>query len=139
MIHLVYVSSAAGELSTEELVFLLKQSRERNSRQHITGMLLYAGGNFFQVLEGKQKDVEEIYAAIVKDPRNKGNIVLLKEKIEQRTFPDWSMGFKQLTNDNKAAINGYTAFLDRKMKPEEFANDSNEVLAMLYQFKKGNV
>ncbi len=139
MIHLVYVSSAAYELSTEELLGLLAQSRERNSRQHITGMLLYAGGNFFQVLEGEQKDVEEIYASIVKDNRNKGNIVLLKEKIERRTFPDWSMGFKQLTSDNKSAITGYTEFLDRNISPEEFASHSHEVLAMLYQFKKGNV
>ena len=47
------------------LLFLLEQSRTRNQKQHITGMLLYLNGTFIQVLEGAEKDVNEIYAAIV--------------------------------------------------------------------------
>lgn len=144
MIHLVYVSTATCKMSNEELLFLLKQSRNRNKRQNVTGMLLYAGGNFFQVLEGERKDVEEIYETIVKDVRNMGNVVLLKEAIENRTFPEWSMGFSHLTSSDKAAVEGYSEFLERKMEPEEFANKADtifgrKVLALLYQFKKGNV
>jgi hypothetical protein len=139
MIHLIYVSSATRGMSEEELLSLLEQSRSRNIRQNVTGMMLYAGGNFFQVLEGDEKDVEEIYEAIVSDERNKGNIVIVKENINARTFPDWSMGFKHLTSQNKAAINGYSEFLAREMEPEEFADKSNMVLDLLYQFKKGNV
>lgn len=139
MIHLVYVSSATREMSEEDLLYLLEQSRDRNKRQNVTGMLLYAGGNFFQVLEGDKKDVEEIYAAIVSDERNTGNIELIKENINERTFPDWSMGFKHLTSQNKASIEGYTEFLDRKMEPDEFANKSDKILGLLFQFKKGNV
>jgi len=82
-------------MSDEDLLLLLEQSRNRNKRQNVTGMLLYVSGNFFQVLEGDIKDVEEIYEAIVKDERNKGNIVILKENIKERTFPNWSMGFEQ--------------------------------------------
>ncbi|MCB1826599.1 MAG: BLUF domain-containing protein [Candidatus Competibacteraceae bacterium] len=139
MIHLIYVSSATHEMSEEDLLFLLKQARDRNKRQDVTGMLLYAGGNFFQVLEGEDKDVEEIYEAILRDERNTGNIVIVKEDINERTFPFWSMGFKHLTRQNKKLINGYSEFLDRKMEPEEFANKSNVIINLLYQFKKGNV
>ena len=60
MIHLIYVSSATREMTEEDLIFLLEQSRNRNLRQHVTGMLLFVGGNFIQVLEGDDKDVEEI-------------------------------------------------------------------------------
>ena len=139
MIHLVYVSSATREMSEEDLLFLLEQSRNRNKRQNITGMLLYAGGNYFQVLEGDIKDVEEIYEAIVNDERNKGNIVILKGNIKERKFPDWSMGFKHLTDQDSDYVEGYTDFLDSRMEPEEFVNRQDNVLMLLYQFKKGNV
>lgn len=137
MIHLVYVSSAIREMSEEDLLHLLEQSRNRNIRQIVTGMLLYAGGNFFQVLEGDIKDVEDIYKAIETDERNKGNIVLLKETIKERTFQDWSMGFKHLTDQDSEA-EGYTDFLNSSIEPEEFANKQNIVLMLLYQFKAGN-
>jgi hypothetical protein len=89
-------------------------------------------------LEGDEKDVEEIYEAIVNDQRNTGNIVMVKENINERTFPDWSMGFKHLTSQDKASIKGYSEFLDRKMEPEEFANKSNNILDLLFQFRKYN-
>ncbi len=136
MIHLIYVSSAQREMAEEELLLLLEQCRRRNRRQNVTGMLLYAGGNFLQVLEGEDKDVEEIYKDILNDERNNGNIVIDKDQISERTFPDWSMGFKHLTNQDKAGIKGFSEFLDRKMAPEEFINKSNEVVNLLCQFRK---
>ena len=60
MIHLVYVSSATGKLGETDLLDLLEHSRRRNRALDLTGMLLYAGGNFFQVLEGEEKDVDEV-------------------------------------------------------------------------------
>ncbi len=136
MIHLIYVCSASKEMAEDELLRLLAHARARNLKQNVTGMLLYAGGNFFQALEGEKSDVEEIYKAIESDERNKGHIVVEKEVINERTFSDWSMGFKHLTSQNKATIKGYTEFLDRQMKPEEFTDKKNEVIALLYQFKK---
>lgn len=138
MIHLVYVSSASRDMSKDDLLHLLEQSRNRNQRQNVTGMLLYIGGNFFQVLEGGKNDVEEIYESITKDERNKGNIVILKENIDERTFSGWSMGFKHLTDQNLKSVEGFTEFLDRDIKPEEFATKSDKVLGLLYQFKENN-
>lgn len=123
-------------MTEDELLLLLEQARARNLKQNVTGMLLYAGGKFFQVLEGEKSDVEEIFKVIENDERNKGTIVVEKEDINERTFSDWSMGFKHLTSQNKATIKGYTEFLDRQMKPEEFADKTNVVTALLFQFKK---
>ena len=52
MIHLIYVCSASKEMTEDELLRLLEYARARNLKQNVTGMLLYAGGNFFQALEG---------------------------------------------------------------------------------------
>jgi len=139
MIHLVYVSSATEEMSEEDLLHLLEQSRNRNKRQNVTGMLLYAGGNFFQVLEGVTNDVEEIYDSIVNDMRNEGNTVLLKENIKQRMFPNWSMGFKHLTDKHSNYLEGYTDFLDSSKEPEEYLDRKDKVLLLLNQFKDGNL
>lgn len=57
MIQLIYVSSAVNLMSEDELLDLLAQSSQRNKRKGVTGLLLYAGGNFIQVLEGEQSDV----------------------------------------------------------------------------------
>ena len=136
MIQLIYVSSAVNQMSEAELLELLEQARSRNQKQQITGMLLYADGNFFQVLEGERKDVEEIYEDIVKDKRNHGNIVIEKEEISERTFPNWSMGFKYLAAINKDEISGYTEFLEKEMTPEKIANKASDVVSLLYSFRK---
>ena len=137
MIHLVYVSSATSEMSEQDLVMLLEQSRSRNRKLNVTGMLLYANGNFFQVLEGQREDVEEIYRSILRDERNTGNIELINEEITEQTFPQWSMGFAYLTNEKIAAMDGYSEFLRKNIEPDQFANKPDIVLDLLYQFKEG--
>ena len=50
--HVVYVSTASEPMDDEDLAELLAQSRERNARNDITGMLLYKDSRFIQLLEG---------------------------------------------------------------------------------------
>ena len=136
MIRLIYVSSATRLMSEDSLIALLNQARNRNERQNVTGMLLYADGNFMQVLEGDERDVEEIYNEILNDERNKGHIIIEKENIEDRDFPDWSMGFKNLSSQREAMPKGFSKFLQSKMDPEEVAFHSNDIVELLYEFKK---
>jgi len=138
MIQLIYVSSATKEMTEEDLLYLLEQSRTRNLKQHVTGMLLYLNRNFIQVLEGDTQDVDDIYEDIIKDDRNTGNILMVKEEINERIFPDWSMGFKNLNMDNKEIIAGYTEFLNKEMTPNLIANKPNVIVNLLYSFKNNN-
>ena len=70
---LTYVSTAARELSKDDLNELLAQCRENNAKLGITGMLLYKDGNFMQVLEGEETVVRSIYAKISGDPAATGH------------------------------------------------------------------
>ena len=137
MIHLIYVSSATHEMSDNELGILLRQSRSRNQRQEITGMLLYVNGSFVQVLEGSKQDVNEVYSDILIDDRNTGNIVIANEAISDRLFPDWTMGFKKLTSSDANELPGYTDFIKNRYTPLELAN-KNKVIKLLYHFKETN-
>ena len=64
MYHLVYTSHATHPLTPEDLIELLRESRENNKAHHITGMLLYLNGKFIQILEGMKGDVIKVYANI---------------------------------------------------------------------------
>ena len=111
MLSLVYVSSATELLSSDELVALLEQSRAANEGRGITGMLLYRDGNILQCLEGPEDDVRRLYDTISRDPRHDGVIVLVEEEVEQRSFADWSMGFKDLSGEKAGDLTGYNDFL----------------------------
>ncbi len=60
LINLVYKSTAVCPMTQQDLLDLLIQSREKNHRLHVTGMLLYQKMTFLQVLEGNKTVVEEI-------------------------------------------------------------------------------
>ncbi len=96
MLSLIYVSTSVKLLSDEELLDILKVSRENNSGKDITGLLLYKGGNFMQVLEGPDESVEAIYKKIEADPRHKDLTILSREQISTRQFPAWQMAFQNL-------------------------------------------
>jgi hypothetical protein len=70
-------------------------------------MLLYSGGNVIQTLEGPEESVEKVFASIETDPRHTGMRVLLRERIETRAFPEWSMGFRNITEREVRDISGY--------------------------------
>ena len=135
MIHIIYVSRAIHSMTEEELRFLLHQSRKRNKRQNITGLLLYVGNNFIQLLEGERRDVEDVYDSILKDNRNSGNIILLNEPIQERDFPNWSMGFQPIDKSVKNWPDSLSDFLEREYTPAQLAQ-SPTVIQLLYHFKE---
>lgn len=110
---LAYTSVASHHMSREELINLLAQSRDNNSHVEITGMLLYMEGCFFQVLEGQADKLEMLYEKISKDKRHHDVMKLILEPIEERSFSNWTMGFKEITKEELCSIIGITDFLDR--------------------------
>jgi hypothetical protein len=84
-----YVSrSLAAPQQVEEL---LELSRGLNTRNDISGALLFTGGYFAQVLEGPQDKVHATMARITLDGRHAAVRPLLDEPTSQRRFGDWTM------------------------------------------------
>ena len=136
MISFVYISSATKDFSQDELLKLLEQSRSRNATLDITGMLLYANGTFMQVLEGEEKNVLDVYDSILRDKRNAGNYVVQKKPIEERNFPTWSMGFKNLSGEEKMKVPGFSPFLSQQLEPGDIARHADTVVRLLFSFKE---
>ncbi|MBT2476194.1 BLUF domain-containing protein [Microbacterium sp. ISL-103] len=112
LVSLVYCSSATHTFGERELAELLAVSRERNSARDITGMLLYRGGEFVQILEGPRSDVEALMQAIGRDPRHTDVRVLLEEPLHERRFDEWTMGYQSLVAPEPGMASGYRDSFD---------------------------
>lgn len=97
---LAYVSSATVQLSADDLLDLLDDSRAENERLSVTGVLLFSGGNFMQVLEGPPTSLDHVMGRIRASRRHKGITELYREPITTRDFPDWRMAFRRVDAAN---------------------------------------
>jgi FAD-dependent sensor of blue light len=96
LIHVMYASAAATDFHESQIPDLLKNARRANEKRGITGMLLYIGGSFFQLLEGETAAVDSIYIKIGCDPRHTGITQIIREPILERDFTGWTMGFSTI-------------------------------------------
>jgi len=100
----IYLSSATELLSSDALRDLLAVSRRNNAANGIGGILLYWDGNFLQYIEGPRERLDLLMAKVEQDPRHNGLIVLERQGIETRAFPDWTMAFEMMkgTDDGQS-------------------------------------
>jgi len=106
MIQLIYSSHATTPFTAESLRTLLVGARAHNTSVEVSGMLLHVDGAFLQVLEGEPGAVEALYERIAQDRRHARVTKLRVRDVEERNFPDWSMGFFDATQ-RAAALLGY--------------------------------
>lgn len=86
----LYISTAPT-LSRDEVDAILATSARNNPARGITGLLLYNGRNFLQLLEGEEAALATLMARITGDPRHGGVTVIDRRTIAERTCPDWAM------------------------------------------------
>lgn len=108
LVRLLYASRARAPMSDQELSAILKQSREHNPAQGLTGLLCYTDGIFIQMLEGGRNAVNARYKAIIDDARHHDVIMLSYEEIAEREFAGWSMGQVHLSRLNPALVLKYS-------------------------------
>lgn len=123
MIELVYVSKAVKRMKDDELTQLLQAARSFNSQHGITGLLLYDGyGTFIQVLEGDEIAVKTLYQKIYDDPRHTNINRVGLHYIDQRSFPDWKMGYKTFDQSSLANASNFNQLVQgfsRQVVPDE--------------------
>jgi Sensors of blue-light using FAD len=135
MLSLIYVSTSIKLLSDQELLDILKVSRENNDSSEITGLLLYKGGNFMQVLEGADETVIALYEKIKIDPRHKDVSIISKEQIQSRQFSEWGMAFQNLDNTEIKNEPGYSQFLHDEFTAEVYEKNPLRAYIMLLTFR----
>ena len=132
---LVYASRATIPFDEEMLKALLAKARKNNGAKNITGMLLYRDGLFIQALEGTQGEIEGLFTKIRQDKRHTDVIQIYLKPIQERSFPEWSMGFNRIENASTESMEGFSDFL-AKTSPEFFQGQPSYAKALLDNFKK---
>ncbi|OIP77085.1 MAG: family 3 adenylate cyclase [Oscillatoriales cyanobacterium CG2_30_44_21] len=101
MKRLSYISTFSRPLTKKEVENIGKVSQTNNARDGITGVLLCCGGIFFQILEGEEKRINNVYKRILSDDRHDQILCLKSERnVLHRQFPEWSMEVIDLDENN---------------------------------------
>lgn len=137
MYHLVYTSYGSQPFSESDLIQLLNQSNTWNKTKEITGMLLYLQGKFIQVLEGDKSEVKKLYEKIANDTRHKKVTIVIEGDYPERLFKDWSMGFKQITDDEFKTLSGFQD-IDAFFEKQQSLEGKNLILIFLQLFYRKN-
>ncbi len=127
LVRCLYASKAAKPHGDVDLEAILRQSRQNNAKNGITGMLCYSNGVFVQVIEGGRTEVSRLMCAIIRDERNIDVEVLSFEEITERRFGNWNMGQVNIAAINPAVLLKYSE------KPElnPFACNAHVTMALL--------
>jgi len=107
-----YVSTVNPALTETQIQEALDFSKNWNNDNNITGVLLYSQGNFFQVLEGGEQVVKDLFERIKADERHHNIITIFQKQIPNIQF------------------NGYEAdfiSLDDRFQPKNIDNYINQV------------
>jgi hypothetical protein len=105
-----YTSLARLDPQSSDLDQIHQVSRSRNSAEGITGLLVFNGTHFLQVIEGSERAIEDLVDRLRKDSRHSGFEIRDKRKIERRSFPDWRM---ELVRVNPSLFQAKDAIADR--------------------------
>jgi len=135
LIQIIYCSAAKHNFSKSELAHLLAKSRSNNLKNSVTGMLLYAEGSFFQVLEGEPDVVERLFETIRLDRRHKDVTLIIHEPIAVRAFGDWTMGYSDITPKEVDELIGANDFFGTEESFTRLGQD--RAMKLLEAFRHG--
>lgn len=94
---LTYTSLANLDLTADDLHAIHRSAREHNAIDGITGLLVFNGTHFLQIVEGAEPAIDELLARLRRDPRHGSLEVRDERQVEARSFPDWSMELVQVS------------------------------------------
>ncbi|MEL7490531.1 MAG: BLUF domain-containing protein [Pseudomonadota bacterium] len=127
---IVYASAETAPMTAVALHSLLTKARAHNRRNGITGMLVYAEGNFMQVIEGPREALDATLRRIHTDQRHTGIIELFRGSIKERAFGEWSMGYRRA----EGSLEGLVDFSKEKLNAITAEHQRSEVPILLKNF-----
>ncbi len=83
---IIYRSHLREDAPLKALEDMVTAANINNRRSDVTGILLFNGHHFFQLLEGPEEQVKEIYRCICNDPRHHNIVELMCDYAPARRF-----------------------------------------------------
>ena len=88
---LTYTSLARLDLTGGDVAAIHETARHLNALDGITGLLLFNGSRFLQIVEGAEEAIDSLVERLRRDPRHSALEVRDERFVAERSFPHWSM------------------------------------------------
>lgn len=99
--QLVYRSRATHKMSEPDIDKIVDDSVPFNKANNVTGLLLFDGEFFFQILEGEGEIIHGLFEHIKTDPRHTNIVKVVDSACAQREFGKWHLRTLILNPDNQ--------------------------------------
>jgi Sensors of blue-light using FAD len=119
-----YISTAASNIDENSGLKIAEQAEAANKSQDITGLLLFNGVNFWQIIEGPTEAVDNLMEKI---RRHTGIIMRFSETSIGRWFENWSLSYKKTSKTAAESLISLTIPSRVKAEAELFMNLSQRV------------
>lgn len=101
---LLYRSHICDDVPVKALENLLSKANKNNELNGVTGILLFNGTHFFQLLEGPEQAVKTIYDRICLDKRHHNLVELMRDYAPSRRFGNAGMELFDLRLHDRAKV-----------------------------------
>ena len=131
---LTYTSLARLDLDTSDLEQIHRTARELNALDGVTGLLVFNGTHFLQIIEGAPNAIDELVERLRRDPRHSGLEVRDERIVDRLSFADWSM---ELVKVSASYFEAKEAVADRL--PESIAEPVKDRVFRMTEVISGTV
>ncbi len=90
---LTYTSRARAGIADDEVNNIHLASRNLNALDGVTGVLIFDGDIFLQLIEGVEDAIDDLAERLRRDRRHTDFVVRAERFVEACSFTDWSMNF----------------------------------------------
>lgn len=131
--HLAYLSHPSDDLTKQSLLDLLTKAQQYNIQHGISGILIVRDKSLFQLLEGDETEVRNLYKKIEHDPRHLHPTVIYEGVSSMRSIPFLGMGLTlDQSDDHLADEHGF--YFDRAQALKFTALVSGKIKQLLLQY-----
>ncbi|QIK77624.1 BLUF domain-containing protein [Sphingomonas piscis] len=131
---LTYTSLASLDLTGADVDAILAKARELNALDGITGLLVFNGTRFLQIIEGSPPAIDDLVNRLRRDPRHSAFEIRDEREIEDRMFADWSMELVRVSTDRIDARETVSRQL-----PDAVPDDVHQRLVTMTENISGNI
>ena len=92
MLHCVlYISTARAGIARRDVDAIVEESQRNNAADTITGLLLFNGSNFMQLIEGDAEPIGALMRRLYADERHHALVKLADRALARRACEGWAM------------------------------------------------
>lgn len=115
---LAYTSRARLDLTDEDLEQIHQTARHLNTLDGITGLLVFDGSRFLQIIEGTEAAIDDLVERLRRDRRHLAFEVRDERVVQSRSFAGWSMQLVRVSSGYRSARSELASLLPEETSAE---------------------